>query len=80
MSDERISADEMVYHTKIVERAKWAQQAQAEIKAIEAAFRSWGEHLHAKYDLALGDGVDENGIITRATTADALDVARPLTK
>jgi hypothetical protein len=65
MSDERITADELAYHERLVERVKWAQQAQVEISTIDGAFRSWGEHLHAKYKLGEGDGVDESGVITR---------------
>lgn len=73
---DRISDAEMDYHARIVERVRWAREAQQKIADIDAAFRSWGEHLHVKYELAEGEGVDENGVITRgAPTADSLDVA-----
>lgn len=65
MSD-RIDDSELAYHAKVIEDVKRSREAQQQALASEAAFRSWGLHLHDKYGLEPGDRVDESGQIVRS--------------
>jgi hypothetical protein len=79
LTSETITDDELAYHRTVVADMQQAQVAAQEIARLqalaasaEATFRSWGEHLHRRYGLGPGDGVDEEGRITR-TRSDDLD-------
>jgi hypothetical protein len=62
---ESISPDELAYHQKLIERVKFAETVRPQVAAIDAAWRSWAEHLHNRYGLGAGDNVDEHGQINR---------------
>jgi hypothetical protein len=52
---ETISPDEIAYHRQIT----------ADLRAAQAAWESWGRFLAAKYGLALGESITEQGVILR---------------
>jgi hypothetical protein len=62
---ETISEDEQEFHTKIVEKMKWAQEAQGEINSVTATWQSWGKHLSEKYGLGDVGRIDPDGTIIR---------------
>ena len=51
----RISDDELAYHTQIT----------AEVRAAQATWRSWSQHLSRKYELEDRDAISETGEIIR---------------
>lgn len=52
---ERLTPDEYAYHDVVLQ----------EFKAARGAWMSWQRHLAAKYRLQAGDGIAEDGSITR---------------
>lgn len=54
---DRISADEVAYHERVLTAYKTAK----------AAWDSWGAHLVTKYGISLGDEITEDGRIVRGT-------------
>lgn len=56
---ERISADEMAYHTVAV----------FELRVAQAVWQSWAGHLAQKYALAPDDAIGQDGVIRRAAPA-----------
>lgn len=64
MSGERITDDERAYHTAVLEAYK---DAQRRMVVAEAAFQSWAQFLHRKYELDVerGEQVTEQGEIVR---------------
>lgn len=58
MIEEQITEDELVYHQRVL----------ATLRDAEAAWRSWGAHLAAKYRLGQRDSITESGLIVRQPT------------
>lgn len=59
--DEHLTDDELAFHRKVV----------ADIKAAQAAWSSWSQHIAGKYELKDGEGVAEDGTIHRSPKPDA---------
>lgn len=55
MDPETLSADELAYHRALVAR----------VKAAQAAWQSWSDHIGAKYRLTEGDAISEDGDVLR---------------
>ena len=62
---ERISPDDFEYHVKMVDRIKWAQEAEKNIEGIRAAWLLWTSHLADKYKLDNNDDINEAGQVVR---------------
>lgn len=62
MDTERLSADEVAYHRRIVTDLK---QARERLTHANAAYQSWAAFLVDRYGLQGGDAVAEDGTIRR---------------
>jgi len=61
-----VSNDDLEYHVKMLERIRWAQEAQKNIDGIQVAWQLWSTHLAEKYQLSTKDDISENGNIIRS--------------
>lgn len=53
---EHLSDDELAYHRRVL----------VEVKAAQAAWASWSQHIGGKYQLGPKDTVSEDGVVARA--------------
>jgi hypothetical protein len=64
---ETLSADEILYHRKVVSTMQRAQQIMDHANLLD---RAWWEHLMERYGLTPDDAVDADGVITRTPTSE----------
>lgn len=58
-----LSDDERSYHERIL----------GQLRAAQAAWQSWSEHLAQKYELRAGDVITADGQVVRAPVEDEPD-------
>jgi hypothetical protein len=79
---ERISADELAYHTKLMEARTRAEQGFASAEQVLAKIRFacdlWWAHLADKREMGLDDQVDGEGVIIRAPKPEEAPIATPV--